>query len=64
MRAHFNPRDGQLYVAGLSEWQSNAGRTTGLDRVRYTGKPVYSVKGLKVVKIDGRLPGDQDYLLR
>ena len=50
MRAHFNPKDGQLYVAGLSEWQSNAGRVTGFDRVRYTGKPVYSVKGMKVVK--------------
>jgi len=50
MRAHFNPADGQLYVAGLSEWQSNAGRITGFDRVRYTGKPVYSVRGLRVVK--------------
>jgi hypothetical protein len=50
MRAHFNKRDGQLYIAGLSEWQSNAGKITGFDRVRYTGKPVYSVRGLKVVK--------------
>jgi glucose/arabinose dehydrogenase len=50
MRARFNKRDGQLYVAGLSEWQSNAGKITGFDRVRYTGKPVYSVSGLKVVK--------------
>ncbi len=50
MRAQFNRRDGQLYVAGLSEWQSNAGRPTGFDRVRYTGKKVYSVRGLKVLK--------------
>lgn len=50
MRARFNPNDGQLYVAGLSEWQSNAGRITGFDRVRYTGKSVYSVRGLRVVK--------------
>lgn len=50
MRAHFNPRDGQLYIAGLSEWQSNASKTTGFDRVRYTGKKVYSVRGLKVLK--------------
>jgi hypothetical protein len=50
MRAKFHPRDGQLYVAGLSEWQSNAGKITGFDRVRYTGKPVYTVRGLKVVK--------------
>ena len=49
MRAHFNKRDGQLYIAGLSEWQSNASKTTGFDRVRYTGKKVYSVRGLKVL---------------
>lgn len=49
MRARFHPHDGQLYVAGLSEWQSNAARITGFDRVRYTGKPVYSVRGVKVV---------------
>jgi hypothetical protein len=50
MRAHFNKRDGQLYIAGLSEWQSNASKPTGFDRVRYTGKKVYSVRGLKVLK--------------
>lgn len=49
MRAKFHPKDGQLYIAGLSEWQSNAGKITGFDRVRYTGKPVVSVRGLKVV---------------
>jgi hypothetical protein len=49
MRAKFNPKDGQLYVAGLSEWQSNASRITGFDRVRYTGKKVYSVRGVKAV---------------
>ncbi|MEY2409306.1 MAG: hypothetical protein QOF48_1976 [Verrucomicrobiota bacterium] len=50
MRARFNKLDGQLYVAGLSEWQSNAGKTTGFDRVRFTGKPVYGVSALKVLK--------------
>jgi hypothetical protein len=50
MRAKFRKQDGQLYVCGLSEWQSNAGKITGFDRVRYTGKPVYSVRGLKVVR--------------
>ena len=50
MRAKFNKKDGQLYIAGLSEWQSNAARITGFDRVRYTGKPVYSVRDLKVTK--------------
>jgi hypothetical protein len=49
MRARFHPKDGQLYIAGLSEWQSNAAKITGFDRVRFTGKPVYSVRGLKVV---------------
>ncbi|HAM70082.1 MAG TPA: hypothetical protein DCM86_00370 [Verrucomicrobiales bacterium] len=48
MRAHFNRKDGQLYVCGLSEWQSNAGRVTGFDRVRHTGRRVYSVSGLSV----------------
>jgi hypothetical protein len=50
MRAKFHKQDGQLYICGLSEWQSNAGKITGFDRVRYTGKPVYSVRGMKVVK--------------
>ena len=50
MRAKFHKQDGQLYICGLSEWQSNAGKITGFDRVRYTGKPVYSVRGLKAVK--------------
>ncbi|MBI1841095.1 MAG: hypothetical protein HYR88_09620 [Verrucomicrobia bacterium] len=50
MRARFHKQDGQLYVCGLSEWQSNAGRVTGFDRVRYTGKPVYSVRALSVDK--------------
>jgi hypothetical protein len=50
MRARFNQRDGQLYIAGLSEWQSNAAKPAGFDRVRYSGKPVYSVHGLKVLK--------------
>ncbi len=49
MRARFHPKDGQLYVAGLSEWQSNAAKTTGFDRVRYTGKKVYTVRGVKAL---------------
>ncbi|MDG2212668.1 MAG: hypothetical protein P8M70_02465 [Verrucomicrobiota bacterium] len=50
MRPRFNPHDGHLYIAGLKGWQSNAGRITGLDRVRYTGKKVHMVQGLKVNK--------------
>ncbi len=50
MRPRFNPRDGQLYNAGLRGWQSNAAKETGFDRVRYTGKPVQSIAGLSVGK--------------
>ncbi len=37
MRARFNPRDGQLYLAGLKGWQTRAALDAGLFRVRYTG---------------------------
>jgi hypothetical protein len=50
MRPKFNPKDGQLYVAGLQGWQTKAPKLAGLDRVRYTGKGVYSVRDLKVDK--------------
>lgn len=50
MRARFSPLDGQLYVAGLRGWQTSAAKDAGLDRVRYTGKPVYSVAATKVDK--------------
>ena len=50
MRPRFSPHDGHLYVAGLKGWQSNAARITGLDRVRYTGKPVHMPSGLRVDK--------------
>ncbi len=50
MRPRFSPHDGHLYVAGLKGWQSNAARITGLDRVRYTGKPVQMPRGLWVDK--------------
>ncbi|EDY16758.1 putative large, multifunctional secreted protein [Chthoniobacter flavus Ellin428] len=39
-RARFNPADGQLYVAGLKGWQTNAAKDGAIERVRYTGKPV------------------------
>ncbi len=50
MRGRFNPADGQLYVAGLLGWQTAAVNPGGLDRVRYTGKPVYSISGVAVDK--------------
>ena len=48
MRGKFNRKDGQLYMVGLKGWQTNAGREGGLDRVRYTGKPVAMPKSLNV----------------
>jgi mono/diheme cytochrome c family protein len=48
MRARFNPVDGQLYVAGLAGWQTDAVAVTGFDRVRYVGSPVHTVRDLKV----------------
>ena len=50
MRLRFNPKDGQLYVAGLRGWQSNAAKEGGFDRVRYTGAPVTMPTGLHVSK--------------
>jgi hypothetical protein len=50
MRGRFNDRDGQLYISGLKGWQTNAGKNGGLDRVRYTGKPVNMPKGLNIKK--------------
>jgi hypothetical protein len=50
MRGKFNQRDGQLYLAGLKGWQTNAGLEGGFDRVRYTGKPVAMPKSLHVRK--------------
>jgi len=37
----FNPHDGHLYVVGLHGWQT-AGKEDGcLQRIRYTGQPIY-----------------------
>lgn len=48
MRGKFSPKDGQLYLAGLKGWQTNAGREGGFDRVRYTGRPVAMPSSLRV----------------
>jgi hypothetical protein len=50
MRARFNPADGQLYVCGLKGWETNGTRDGCLQRVRYTGKPVYLPTDLHVRK--------------
>jgi hypothetical protein len=40
MRGRFNPKDGQLWVAGLRGWQTSGIKNGCLQRVRYTGAPV------------------------
>ena len=50
MRARINPRDGQLYASGLKGWRDQCKGNGGLDRIRYTGKPVYLPKSIQVKK--------------
>ncbi|HTH48235.1 MAG TPA: DUF6797 domain-containing protein [Candidatus Limnocylindria bacterium] len=38
-RATYNPRDGALYVAGSTGWQTSAVKDGALQRVRWTGRP-------------------------
>jgi hypothetical protein len=49
MRARVNPKDGQLYLAGLRGWQTDGTRDGTVARVRYTGKPLHMPTGFKVV---------------
>jgi hypothetical protein len=49
-RGRFNPKDGQLYVAGLKGWQTNGARDGGLQRVRFTGEQFPSVNSLSIKK--------------
>ncbi len=48
MRARFAPHDGELYVAGQRGWQTNGTEDGAIQRVRYTGKPHFSPKALRV----------------
>ncbi len=50
MRARFNPKDGQLYVAGLRGWQTTGVKNGAFQRVRYTGAPVRMPIGLHATK--------------
>ena len=68
MRARFNHKDGQLYIAGLKGWQTNAAKNGGLDRIRYTGKPINMPVAMKTIakgieltfseKLDAELAND------
>jgi type 1 glutamine amidotransferase len=44
----FNPRDGHLYVCGLTGWQTAAQADGSLQRVRFTGKPAATPLELSV----------------
>ena len=50
MRGRFNPKDGQLYVSGLSVWQSDAAKFGCFTRVRFTGKTATRAAGLHATK--------------
>lgn len=56
MRARFNPKDGQLYVAGLRGWQTTAVKNGCFQRVRYqAAAPVRMPIGLHATKNGVRL---------
>ncbi|MDP6928115.1 MAG: c-type cytochrome, partial [Planctomycetota bacterium] len=51
MRGRVNPRDGQIYVAGLDGWNGGGRkglRDKGIERVRYTGKAFRMVSDCQV----------------
>ena len=48
-RGTFDERDGSLYVAGSTGWQTSAVKDGAVQRVRYTGRPVPMPVGWKVV---------------
>jgi len=50
LRGRVNPRDGQVYVAGLRGWITTALRDGGLYRIRYTGRPAYLPVDFKATK--------------
>ncbi len=64
MRARFAPHDGELYVAGQRGWQTNGTEDGAIQRVRYTGKPHFSPKALRVtdrgIHVDFHVPLDAE----
>jgi hypothetical protein len=48
MRGRFHPTNGQLYVCGMFAWAGNATEPGGLYCIRYTGRPLYVPKALRV----------------
>jgi hypothetical protein len=49
MRVRQNPVDGQIYVLGMRGWQTDGGQPGAFQRVRWTGKPAYMPKALRVI---------------
>jgi hypothetical protein len=49
LRGRFHPVDGQLYVCGIKGWTTTANRDGCFQRVRYTGKPVHTVREMRVL---------------
>ncbi len=52
MRGRVNPLDGQVYVVGLNGWNENGRlglRDSGIQRVRYTGKPLRMLADCQVL---------------
>ncbi len=53
MRGRVNPIDGQVYVTGLNGWNENGRsglRENGIERIRYTGKPLRMLLDCRVVE--------------
>jgi hypothetical protein len=50
MRGRVNPKDGQVYVAGLRGWLTTAQRDSGFYRVRHTGKPAHLTVDFKATR--------------
>jgi len=48
LRGRFHPVDGQLYVVGIKGWSTTGNRDGCFQRVRYTGKPVHTVREMRV----------------
>ena len=47
-RGRFHPRDGQLYVTGMSGWGTYTAEDGSFERVRYTGQPVQLLSAFHV----------------
>ncbi|MGB0580247.1 MAG: DUF6797 domain-containing protein [Limisphaerales bacterium] len=50
MRGRFHPRNGHLYICGLSVWATSTQTPGGFYRIRATGKPAHLPVGLHATK--------------